>query len=155
MKKIIALLLLISMPVPAATTGTLVLSGTVAVINSLTVNLVSGATNLNITGGETNKLVAIVSEQSNSPVGYKIQIKSDNGSELRLVGDNTKKTTYTVSYDGSSPITPTTSYQDIKNVNILTALTTHNSELRVNVAAYESAPAGNYTDTITFQIVAN
>lgn len=140
----------------AADTGTLLLQGVVTVVNSLAVTP-NGTNNttLDIVNGESGKLVASVAETSNNLTGYKINAKSLNGSELRNNSDATKKTTYTLSYDGGSAVSLTTSYQQVKNVSSLSALTTNNSNVNVNVNAYASAPAGTYEDTVTFQIVAN
>ncbi len=140
----------------AADTGTLLLQGVVNVVNSIVVTP-NGTNNttLDIVNGESGKLVASVAETSNNLTGYKINAKSLNGSELRNTSDSSKKTTYTLSYDGGSAVSLSTTYQEVKNVSSLTALTTNNSNVNVNVNAYASAPAGTYEDTVTFQIVAN
>lgn len=140
----------------AADTGTLLLQGTVAVVNNIVVTPNgSNNTSLDIVGGASGVLVASVAETSNNLTGYKINVKSLNGSELRNSADATKKTTYTLSYDGGSAITLTSSYQQVKNVSSLSGLTTNNSNVNATVAAYAAAPAGTYNDTVTFQIVAN
>ncbi len=139
----------------AASTGTLLLQGTVSLVNDLSVTPAgSNNTSLDIVAGQS-VLVASVAETSNNLTGYKINAKSDNGSELRNGSDASKKTTYTISYDGGSAVTLSTSYQQVKNVNSLSGLTTNNSNVNATVAPYASAPAGTYSDTITFQIVAN
>lgn len=143
-------------PALAADTGTLLLQGTVAVVNSIVVTPNgSNNTSLDIVNGESNKLVASVQETSNNLAGYKINAKSLNGSELRNASDATQKTTYTLSYDGASPVTLTTAYQQMKNVTSLPGLAVDNSDVAVTVAAFASAPAGTYEDTVTLQIVAN
>lgn len=143
-------------PARAADTGTLLLQGVVAVVNSIVVTP-NGANNttLDIVNGESNKLVASVEETSNNLAGYKINAKSANGSELRNTTDATQKTTYTLTYDGASAVTLTSAYQQVKNVASLPGLTVDNSDVAVSVAAYAAAPAGTYEDTVTFQIVAN
>lgn len=158
MKKLLVLsaLLLTTGAAQAASTGTLLLQGTVALVNDIVVTPNgSNNTTLDIVGGAAGVLVASVAETSNNLTGYKINAKSDNGSELRNTSDATKKTTYTISYDGGSAVTLTTSYQQVKNVTSLTGLTTNNSNVNATVAAYAAAPAGTYSDTVTFQIVAN
>ncbi len=150
-----AVLALGSVSAHAASTGTLLLQGTVALTNDIVVTPAgSNNTTLDIVGGQS-VLVATVAETSNNLTGYKINAKSDNGSELRNGSDATKKTTYTLSYDGGSAVTLTTSYQQVKNVSSLSGLTTNNSNVNATVAAYAAAPAGAYSDTVTFQIVAN
>lgn len=151
-----AALLLATTGAYAADTGTLLLQGTVAVVNSIAVTPNgSNNTTLDIVGGASGVLVASVAETSNNLTGYKINVKSLNGSELRNSSDATKKTTYQLSYDGGSLVTLGTSYQEVKNVTSLSALTTNNSAVSATVAAYAAAPAGVYNDTVTFQIVAN
>lgn len=152
---IVSALLLTTGAAQAANEGTLLLQGTVAVVNDIVVTP-NGANNtsLDITGGGT-VLVASVAETSNNLTGYKINAKSANGSELRNTSDATKKTTYQISYDGGGLVTLTTSFQQVKNVSSLSGLETANSAVSATVAAYAAAPAGTYSDTVTFQIVAN
>ncbi len=147
--------LLASSVVLAASTGTLLIQGSVALVNDITITANSNATSLSITGGESNKLVATVSESSNNLNGYKIFLKSVNASKLMNTSDNTKFTGYTISYNGGSAVTLTTTDQEVKNVSSLSGLTTNSSNVNVNVTSYASAPAGTYNDTITVSIVAN
>jgi len=139
----------------AATSVDLPLSGTVTAIYDLQIAVKPEAAALNIVAGETALSVATVSEKSNALNGYKIMARSANGSELRNTTDATKKTTYTINYDGAGPITLTTSDASIKSVPSLPGLTTVSSDVKVTVAPYGTAPAGTYTDTVTFTILAN
>jgi hypothetical protein len=141
--------------VQAASSGTLLIQGVVNAVNDIVITPNANATTLNITGGETNKLVATVSETSNNLAGYKIQMSSANASKLVHTVDNTKQTGYTVSYNGGAAVTLTTTPQMVKNVASLTGLTTVSSNVNVNVTAYPTAVAGTYQDTITIAIVAN
>lgn len=137
--------------------ATLVISGTVLAINELEITPVN-ATTLNITGGETNRLVATVSERSNSFSGYKINMRSANASKLVNSADISGNTftPYTVTYNNDPTIiTLTTTDQVVKNVASLSALTTVSSDVKVNVTAKTGAPAGTYSDTITISIAAN
>jgi hypothetical protein len=147
--------LLLSTSVFAASTGTLVISGTVAPINDLSITVDAAANNLNITGGEVGKKVATVSETSNSLTGYSISMRSANGSQLKHTVDSSKQTSYTVSYDGGAYTTLSTSDQVVKNSGSLSGLTSDSSEVKVNVVAHPTAPAGVYSDTITISISAN
>ncbi|MBF0360886.1 MAG: fimbrial protein [Oligoflexia bacterium] len=147
--------LTITTSIYAASTGTLNLSGTVAAICNITINAVTEATQLNITGGESARKVASVDEQSNSITGYKIFMSSANGGELRNTSDATKKTTYTVSYNNGTTQAPTTTPVEVKNKSALTGLTTETSDVKVSVVAFPNAPSGTYTDTITLSIQAN
>ncbi len=139
----------------AATSVDLPLSGVVTAIYDLQIAVKPEAANLNIVGGENALSVATVSEQSNALNGYKIMARSSNGSELRNTTDSTKKTTYTINYDGAGPITLSTSDAQVKSVSSLPGLTTVASDVKVTVAPYGTAPAGTYTDTVTFTILAN
>ena len=138
----------------AASTGTLLISGTVSAINDITLSTTSYTT-LNITGGETNRLVATATELSNNLLGYKINMRSLNGSKLVHGVDASKSTAYTVSYDGQAPVSLTTSDQPVRNTALPNSPTGKVSNIAVNVTAYPTAPAGTYSDTITISIVAN
>lgn len=140
----------------AADTGTLLLSGQVQATNSLVITPNgSNNTSLNIVAGDNNKLVASVVETSNNLTGYKINAKSANNGELRAGTTGNTKTTYTMSYNGATAVSLTQNYQQVKNVGNLNGLTSNTSAVVVNVAALANAPAGTYSDTVTFQIVAN
>ena len=140
----------------AASTGTLKVSGTVAVVNDLVVTP-NGTNNttLNITAGESAKNIASVAETSNNGAGYIIQVSSANAGKLVHSTDNTKFTNYTISYGGSSYAAPNANPTTVKTVSSLNGLTTQSSAVSTNVTAYPSAIAGTYSDTITLSIVAN
>lgn len=140
-----------------ASTGTLVLSGDVSVINDITVTPAASATTLDIVGGETATNVASVVEQSNNLAGYTIQIYSSNAGFLVNTSDATKSTAYQLSYDGGAMVTPPASGSPltVKTVSSLNGLTTATSQVDADVTAYATAPAGQYTDTVTLSIVAN
>jgi len=140
----------------AADTATLLLRGIVAVVNNIEVTPNGSSNlNLNITGGESSKLVAAVVETSNNVTGYKINVKSLNQGELRHTVDATRKTTYRLGYNGQTPIALTQNYQQVKSVTSLNGLTAASSPVVVDVQALPNAVAGTYEDTVTFQIVAN
>ncbi|KHD88602.1 MAG: hypothetical protein OM95_08135 [Bdellovibrio sp. ArHS] len=140
----------------AASSGTLLLQGTVSVVNDIVVAAnTANNTSLNITGGETGKNVATVTETSNNLNGYKIKISSPTGGELRHTTNSAQKTTYKIGYDGAASVTPTVAGVVVKNVTALTGLTTDTSEVAVDVTAYANAAAGTYQDTLTIAIEAN
>lgn len=151
-----ALLLLVSVTVLAAPTGTLNLSGTVAAINSLVVTP-NGTNNttLNIATGVTNLNVASVQETSNDPLGYKITLQSSNAGFLQLSTNAAIKTAYQVSYNGAAAITPTATAQVVKSVASLTQQTTATSAVTVTSSPLANPLAGTYSDTLTIAIVAN
>lgn len=142
----------------AASSGTLILSGVVTVVNDISVAAIAGANdNLNITGGERNKDVANVTETSNDLDGYTVQIYSSNGGTLVNAADPSKSTSYQISYDGGTAVAVPTSTSPavVKRVGRLNGLTSTTSRVRLNVNALSSAPSGTYADTVTFAIVAN
>jgi hypothetical protein len=146
----------ISQQALASDTGTLLLQGVVQAQNSIVVTPNgSNNTSLNITAGENNKNVASVVETSNNLTGYKINAKSANNSELRNSNAANVKTTYTLSYNGGTAVTLSNNYQQLKNVTQLNGQTSNTSNVVVNVQAFAAAPAGTYSDTVTFQIVSN
>lgn len=150
--------LLVGTSALAASSGTLLLQGTVGVVNDIVVTAAAGNANttLDIVNGETGKLVGTATETSNNLLGYKIRIASATGGELRNTQDATKKTTYKVKYNGATTgVTPTVAGVEVKNVAALSGLTTVTSNIAVDVTAYATAPAGTYADTLTVSIQAN
>lgn len=150
MKKFIVALSLISGTAFGATTGTLVLTGVVGVLYSLTVNPTTAASNINITAGETATLVATVSETSNNPLGYKITMSSANAGKLK--NGTLDETSYQVSYNNGSPVTLTTTPTTVKTVSSMVSMGTVSSDVKVSVTAKPDALVGTYTDTITVTI---
>lgn len=142
----------------AASSGTLILQGTVGVVNDIVVTAAAGNANttLDIVNGETGKLVGTATETSNNLLGYKIRVASATGGELRNTQDATKKTAYKIKYNGATTgVTPTVAGVEVKNVASLSGLTTVTSNIAVDVTAYPTAPAGTYADTLTVSIQAN
>jgi hypothetical protein len=133
----------------------LLLSGTVTAINDLTITPTPESITLDIVNGETGRKVADVKETSNNLLGYKIYMRSANASNLVHSIDNSKKTAYTISYDGGSYISLTNADQQVKDSGALPGLTDDTSLVAVNVTPYATAPAGTYSDTVTISIVAN
>ncbi len=124
----------------AADTGTLILRGVVPAVNNIVVTPNgSNNTTLDVAAGVSNKLVASVLETSNTVLGYKINVKSANGSELRNTVDASKKTNYQLSYNGASAVSLSTNYQMVKNVTSLSGLTNATSNVQVSVTAFPAA----------------
>lgn len=154
MKKFIALTLAFaSLSSMAATTGTLLLKGTVAPKLSVDVTPTTAASALNLEVSQTDLKVGEVRERSNSSTGYKLTISSANAGKLQRGAVATDFLAYTMKYNGSavnlaSPVTQTNpspaSVNAVKDVTIS----------YTGVPA-ENMVAGDYTDTITFVIAAN
>ncbi|WP_409479793.1 hypothetical protein [Pseudobdellovibrio sp. HCB154] len=156
--KLVAVLAVLAFSVQtlAASTGTLLLQGTVAAVNDIVVTANSpNNTTLNIVAGESGKNVASVAETSNNLNGYKIFISSPTGGFLVNTSDSAAKTGYKIAYDGAAAVTPTVAPLQVKNVTALTGLTTDTSAVAADVTAFATAPAGLYEDTLTISIVAN
>ncbi len=140
----------------AASTGTLLLLGTVPVVNDLVVTSNSpNNTTLDILAGESAKNVASVAETSNNLNGYKIYISSASGGFLVNTSDASAKTSYQIGYDGAAAVAPTVAPLEVKNLTSVSGLATNNSAVTVDVTAFATAPAGTYEDTLTISIVAN
>ncbi|MCO4756063.1 MAG: fimbrial protein, partial [Bacteriovoracaceae bacterium] len=138
-----------------ATTGDLLLQGVVDDVLSIEVTPTADATDLDIVAGESALLVATVEEKSNDLDGYTVKMSSTNGGKLVHGTDATKSTTYQISYDGAAPQAPATTDSTVKVSGALAGLTTDTSNVNVSVDAYAQAPAGTYSDTVTFTIEAN
>ncbi len=152
-KMIIAALVLSSLSAFAGTSATLPLKGNVAGINDISIAADATAQALGITVGSSNLKVATVTETSNDKDGYDIMMSSTNGGKLVHTVDNTKNTTYQLSYNGGAMVSPTTTPTKVKEVTSLTGLTTATSNVNVTVTSAPNAVAGDYTDTVTLSIV--
>jgi hypothetical protein len=149
-----AIVLLASATTFAASSGELTISGTVSAVNDIIITPKAAATALNIIGGESAKSVATVSETSNSVTGYTISMRSANGGLLVNLDNDTKSTSYQVSYNGGDYLSLSTVDQPVKSTST-SELVTESSDVSVNVSAYGTAPAGTYEDVITISIAAN
>ncbi len=138
----------------AATSATLLLKGNVAAVTEISVAADAAATALSITGGASALKVATVTETCNDKDGYDIYVASTNAGKLVHTLDSTKSTAYQITYGTSALTTPTATASKIKTVASLSALTTATSDVKVTVTAAPTAVAGDYTDTLTFSIVA-
>ena len=139
----------------AASTGTLNLEGTVLLVNEINISAEAVAINLNVLQGEAGAKVAVVEETSNDRSGYVIQMSSLHAGKLQHSVDNTKSTSYQLSYDGGAYTSPTTIPVTVKTVSSLSGLTVSDSDVLINLTDYPTAIAGVYSDIVTFSIVAN
>ena len=141
--KYLLLLALLSLPLQAATTATLVLQGHVPKILNLVVTPTSTASNLDLSTSQTNVNVASVSVLSNSSVGYNLTFSSANSGVLS---------------NGSATI-PYTLKLDSTNVTLNSPLSYSNFGTTVRqmyISYVASSPNdGTYTDTITITLTSN
>lgn len=143
------LLMLIGGMSDAASTASLVLKGTVTADYQITSVPTPSADTLDIVNGETNKLVADITEYTNNPSGYKVTASSSNGGLLK--NGTIDQTAYTLSYAGGSPVTLSSSPSTVKTA---VSAGTQLSEVKVSVTARPGALMGTYTDTVTLSIEA-
>lgn len=153
MKKFITALTLTALTASsfAATSGTLLLKGTIAPLLSIAVTPEAIASTLDLTASPSNLKVASVQEKSNSNTGYKVTISSSNLGVLKNGSDDS--VTYTLSYDDvainlAAPVVQTHS---------AAAAVTVNKDVKISYTGrpQDELVAGDYTDTLTFTIAAN
>lgn len=153
MKNFIALTLaLATLNSMAATTGTLLLKGTVAPKLSIEVTPEAIASTLPLDISQTSTKVATVREKSNSNTGYKVTISSSNLGNLKR-SSGTELFPYTLKYNNvalnlASPVV--NSHSAAANVNV-----TKDVAISYTGVPAEDMVAGDYTDTVTFTIAAN
>lgn len=137
--------------------ASLYLAGEIELITNLFVNPTIGtADTLNIVAGETARAVATVDEESNNAAGYRIDMESVNAGNLQH-NDGTSNVPYTISYDGGADTAPGAvgTPAAVKTSGALTGLTTDNSAVTITFApGAATLPAGAYTDTLIFTMVA-
>lgn len=154
MKKIIGLALAMSTSfVFAATSGNLLLQGTVPALLSIEVTAEALASSLPLDTTQTDSKVATVNEKSNSNTGYKVNISSANAGALVHESQASSFINYSLSYDGSAV--------DLANgdefVFSSAASVDVNKDIDISYTGvpHENLIEGDYTDTVTFTISAN
>lgn len=152
MKLLLALLLTLTFTAQAATTGTLLLKGTVAEVLSIEVAPETIAVNLPLDVSQVDTKVAMVNEISNSSTGYKVTISSANLGYLKLT-TGSATFPYQLKY-GTSTV-------DLANSSVFTNATVGPANVSKDVTiSYTGVPAsdmqeGEYADTVTFVIEVN
>lgn len=140
----------------AATTGTLLLQGTVAEVLNIVVTPEAVASTLDLATTQSDLLVATVNEQSNSNSGYTISISSANDGNLLRSG-GTETFAYTLKYAGASVSLAGSSSTPVTAKTQSTAGTydvNSNVEVSYTGVPATSMVAGTYADTLTFEISA-
>jgi len=153
MKKfaIVASLLTLSTTSFAATSGTLLLRGSVQRVLSISVTADSVAQTLDLSNTKIDLKVATVNEKSNSKAGYKVSISSANLGKLKRT-DGDEVFSYTMKY-GNQDVN-LGSAQDISNA---AGIVNVNKDVSVSYTgiAQDLMVEGTYEDTVTFTIAAN
>jgi len=150
-------LLISSTNASAVNRASLFLVGHIDIISDLFVNpTLGGVDTLDVENGETARLVATVDETSNNAAGYRIDMESVNSAAL-LHNNGTSSVAYVIAYDGGTAVAPGAvgSPVVVKTSGPLTGLSTAASNVEITVTPGGAGiPAGAYTDTVIFTMVA-
>ena len=141
------------MTAAAATTGSVTINGKVPISCAIVVTPAAGASNIaDISAGNTNLLVATVTENCNDPSGYSVSLAGANsGSYTGLFKDSVSAATvaFNVSYAGTS-----VSGATVTNV-AAPANTTKNVQITYAATPNLTGSVGyTYAETLTFTITA-
>lgn len=137
----------------AALTGTVTITGQVPIACNIVVTPAPGASNIaDISAGATNKSVATVVENCNSPNGYSVSVAgTHSGDHTGLFVDSVSNDSqpFTISYDGNS----------VPSGGVVTDVTAPGINLSRPVtisyaanAALTSSVGFTYNETLTFTI---
>ena len=150
------LLLGVSTPAFAASTGDLDLSGTVAAACDVTVTPVAGvADNLPLSSAQTDLNVGSVNETCNDADGYTVTAQSANSSVLQPLGPtSTDSVPYTFSYGGVLVDLTTGGAMTVTDASAPTGSGGTSSLVDISYTNPGFIEADTYTDTITFTIAA-
>lgn len=157
MKKFIAALTLTTLSFSSFAanldTVNLVLQGIVAEVLEISIAPTAAASNLDLSQAATNVPVAVLTEKSNHPVGYKIRSKSVQGAKLVNASDANSFVSYSITYNGTQ-IPLGTGFADISG-STNNQRGTFTRDIKISYGAPSNLSAGTYSDTVTFQIMAN
>ena len=142
--------LFLSFTALAASSGTLLLKGTILPTLSISVTPETVASALDLTTTQSATKVATVQEKSNSNTGYKVTISSQNAGKLK---NGAQLFPYTLTYAGSALNLAAPVVQN----NSAAAAVTVNKDVNISYTGVPEAQlvAGDYSDTVTFSIAAN
>lgn len=142
--------LMVAAPVFAATTGTLLLKGTVPAVLSITVTPTTLATNLPLDTTQSNGHVADINAKWNTLNGARVSVSSANAGTL--VHDSVSSSmayTLTVPGVGTFSVATPQSFDAA-----IAGPQNQNAALGINYTGvpHENLVEGNYSDTLTFTI---
>jgi len=141
----------------AATTGTLVLSGTIGQVCSIAVAPQGIASALDLNIAQTALVVASITETSNDNAGYKVNLNTANGTSTGIfkgTAGNTDTLAYTVLYNG---VTETFVGGNVQVTNVTTRTPTGGvvKPVALTYGAGAGLNSDTYTDTLTVTLTAN
>ena len=139
-------------------TATLTLSGTVSRSVSITVTPQNNYSSLDISAGESDKLVGIVNEYSNVKEGYRVSLTSAGASGSQPIlkaatPGNKDVIPYTLK-NGGTPVVLNNGVALLTSASGRTAVSGTNNLLTVTIPA-ATVSADSYSDTLTFTIQGN
>lgn len=155
MKKLafIAFLGLTSIAAQGATTGNLILKGTVPSILSILVTPETLASSLPLDTTQADAKVATINEKSNSNTGYQVDITSANQGKLVHESETSSSIVYTLKYNGNA-----VDLASGDNFSYATAASVDaDRDVLISYTGvdHEDLIQGDYGDTVTFTISAN
>ncbi len=136
----------------AATSGTLMLKGQVSQVLSITVTPETIAATLPLEVSQVDTKVATVNEQSNSSTGYKVTVSSSNLGNLKRAG-GAQLFPYSLKYNGST--VNLASPQVFSNSSAASVNVNKNVTISYTGVPSAQMVAGEYSDTVLFEIAAN
>ena len=148
---ILIALVLVSLNVFAASSGSLNLQGLIPTVVSITVDPVGPYNSLDLTQTQTDTLVANVLEESNTALGYTVEVSSLNNAQL--VHSSGSVVGYSITYNdipvglATTPVVVTSSAASTSPVSI-----TKSVKISYTGQVAATKPAGAYVDTVTFTI---
>ncbi len=138
----------------AASSGSVTITGKVPVSCNISVAAAAGASNIaDLSQGDTNRLVATVTENCNDPSGYSVTLTGTNsGNQGGLFKDSVSNATqsFTVTYNGATPSSQTVTDVTAPGNNVA-------KDVRITYAANPSLTGSvgfTYAETLTFSITA-
>ena len=151
MKFIALIALMVAAPAFAATTGTLLLKGTVPAVLSITVTPTTLAANLPLDTTQSNGHVADINARWNTLNGARVSVSSANAGTLVHDSISSSSMAYTLTVPGVgtfSVATPQSFDAAIAGPQ------NQNAALGINYTGvpHENLVEGNYSDTLTFTI---
>jgi len=146
----------------AATTGQLLLQGTVPGILEITITPAADSGDLDLSIDAADVKVATVVERSNKKSGYTVTVESanavtqsaDNGVFINQDGTISETLNYSISYAGN-PVTLSSGAALISDVSGKTTGTGESKDVAISYNGSSDFPyEGTYSDTLTFTIAA-
>lgn len=152
MKKLMALLISLSFSLSgnAGTSATLVLSGIMPNLLNISVLGVNGNDALDLTTSQTDLVVGQVTATSNAAAGYKVYVRSQNGS--KLLNSEGTPFAYSSKFNGQALALSST---DTLAFSSIAGSKGGNYDFAISYTSDSSLQAGTYSDSVVFTIQPN